>query len=264
MRTGYRVVLSVAVAVCTAVPAAAQPPPPEIISPRGVVEGTTHVFSWRARAGATWYHLWVADALSNPKVAEWYTAAQAGCPEDSGMCSVPLSIGFAAGQGYWWVRSYNAGGSGPWSPAIPLVVRHTAPTWDARIAGSTRFELVLGGQAALDRETGLVWERVPFASTMTWANARVFCYGRITGGRAGWRTPRVEELATLYDPATGLPSGHPFVVNLNPNTWSATPTVDPGFSYSLNFHGGLGVTVGNTSNGGYVWCVRGGEGRSTP
>jgi hypothetical protein len=204
--------------------------------------------------------LWVKDASSNPKFDEWFTAAQVDCSEGTGVCSAELSTGFAVGQGLWWVRAYNSGGSGPWSPAASFVVRQTAPPWDVKITGASRFQRVLGGDAVLDRETGLVWERAPANLTLNWLNAIQFCYGRTTAGRSGWRLPHVEELATLYDPSSGLPAGHPFVVSTIPNTWSATPTNTAGVAYSLNFHAGIGVTWGNTANAGYAWCVRAARG----
>jgi hypothetical protein len=248
----------------SAAPALAQPPAPVVIGPRGLVEGTTHVFSWRARSGATWYELWVADALTSPKVDEWFTAGQVDCPEGTGVCSARLSIGLAVGQATWWVRAYNSGGSGPWTAANPFVVRQAASSWDIKLASGSRFQLVHGNQAVLDRETGLVWERAPSTTTYNWQNGRTYCYSRLAAGRQGWRTPTVDELATLYDPSSGLPSGHPFVVSTDPNTWSATPTTTAGLAFSLNFHAGIGVVVGNTLNSGYVWCVRGNAGQTPP
>ena len=56
------------------------------------------------------------------------------------------------------------------------------------------------GAAVPDLETGLVWQRVPGATAVRWVNARRACYGANTGGRFGWRLPRVAELATLLTP----------------------------------------------------------------
>ena len=86
----------------------------------------------------------------------------------------------------------------------------------------------------LDKETQLVWERVPASSgsELVWSNALAFCAQRIVGDRMGWRLPTVDELTSLLDlsvplPGPVLPAGHPF----SPAQvfyWSAT--VDQGDS----------------------------------
>ena len=47
---------------------------------------------------------------------------------------------------------------------------HVIPTraqvrsWDQKITTASRFKIVLDGEAVLDKETGLVWERSPATS----------------------------------------------------------------------------------------------------
>ena len=108
---------------------------------------------------------------------------------------------------------------------------YATPSWDQKLQCDSlstcpRF-LVLANwnnEAVLDRETGLVWQRVPrtVAANMTYADAALACAGETTGGRRGWRMPTVEELSSLFDPGNPaspyLPFGHPF-------------TVPSGFSY---------------------------------
>src|SRR5689334_9150206 len=82
---------------------------------------------------------------------------------------------------------------------------YATPSWDQTFpcdtsANCPRF-IVLSNffeGAVLDRETGLVWQRVPSPITSDWAFAQVTC---ITGGfgfRNGWRLPSVAELRSLY------------------------------------------------------------------
>src|SRR5687768_1954846 len=93
-------------------------------------------------------------------------------------------------------------------------------TWNRRIDNVTRRFRVLNefnGEAILDRETGLVWERRPSAQTVAWPNARLLCAQKSVGGRGGWRLPAFNELASLIDPTVTnpalprLPTGHPFL-----------------------------------------------------
>jgi len=77
-------------------------------------------------------------------------------------------------------------------------------SWDKKIPGATRFQLVLDGAAVLDKETGLVWEKSPDTESLarkpwkstTETTADEYCYKREIAGRKGWRLPTVEELAS--------------------------------------------------------------------
>jgi len=79
---------------------------------------------------------------------------------------------------------------------------------------SSRFKCVMGGEAVLDLETGLVWERSPTTHRSSWAIANLACSGLVVGPRRGWRLPGIDKLQSLVDPAQtnpSLPPGHPFV-----------------------------------------------------
>ena len=133
---------------------------------------------------------------------------------------------------------------------------YATPSWDQKLQCDTqatcpRF-IVLSNwnnAAALDRETGLVWERSPLAPCVNrppficpapedgrrnWVQARARCIQQVTAGnRGGWRLPSVQELRSLidYDPSnTGsprLPPGHPFSGVQSDAYWSATNDQDP-------------------------------------
>jgi len=161
--------------------------------------------------------------------------------------------------------------------AIPADAQTTAsgpyyatPSWDQTLPASTRFIVLsnMNSEAVLDRETGLVWQRTPTASTALGdLGFAVFeCYVARTGGRAGWRLPTPEEFMSLVDfgqsnPA--LPQGHPFLQVSTASYWTAstvfpatstTPGLGVVFDVGL---GSVGSTATNTHRG--IWCVRGGS-----
>lgn len=142
------------------------------------------------------------------------------------------------------------------------------PAWSLKLPTSTRFMSVLGGEAILDWETGLVWEKSPDTSTRTWAGAISDAYTKEVGGRKGWRFPTVEELASLVDTSVSgspkLPSGYPFTNVQSGLYWSSTTVVgDTSVAWGVHFGTG-GVDNGVKSLYYYVWCVRGGHGHDAP
>ena len=73
-------------------------------------------YIWNAVPNSSWYYLWVNDSSGN-KIKKWYTAAQAGCPNGTGICSVIPSVSLANGSAVWWVRTWNDFGYGSWNGA---------------------------------------------------------------------------------------------------------------------------------------------------
>jgi hypothetical protein len=141
------------------------------------------------------------------------------------------------------------------------------PLWSQTLPASTRFELVLGGEGVLDKETGLVWEKSPSTNTFNWFDALSHCNALTVGNRMGWRLPTLQELASLVDPSVlgtspTLPAGHPFSSNVKPsNYWSAsTFAFTPILAWSVNFNAGLVDEVGKSNFLYFTWCVRGGQG----
>lgn len=160
------------------------------------------------------------------------------------------------------------------------------PAWSKILQCDTnacpRFELVMGGAAVLDHETGLVWEKSPDNRRRIWIVASQLCYQKELGGRKGWRLPTVEELSSLIDPAQidpALPPGHPFD--------NVQTRRDIFGSYELDYYWTTtteaGTQVGNIGNAWYVgfyngtvgsdiknyndrllWCVRSGRGYDGP
>jgi hypothetical protein len=140
------------------------------------------------------------------------------------------------------------------------------PTWDDQINNQTRFRVLneFNGEAVLDRETGLVWEKSPSTDAFDWSQTRFNCLTRNTGGRRGWRLPSIHELLSLVDPSAPLPGpmlppGHPFLnVQTAPGRyWSATTVADGAIAaWDMSFGGGVDSTLKAFNALG--WCVRGG------
>ena len=138
------------------------------------------------------------------------------------------------------------------------------PTWSQKLDASERFELVLGGEAVLDKETGLVWAKnANIDGTRTWLDAMYYCRRNLSiGDRKGWRLPTVEELASLVDTTQtdpALPSGHPFNnVQQSHGYWSSTTYGgDTHFAWHVYMHNG-GVHYHHKDGGNAcVWPVRG-------
>ena len=146
---------------------------------------------------------------------------------------------------------------------------YATPAWDQKLPSDTRFIVLTNwnSEAVLDRETGLVWEKVPTTSTSTWFDASAHCISLNLGGRKGWRLPVIQDLASLMDPNQSdpaLPSGHPFTLSgaFPIAYWSATTNAgDVTVARIVSFGTG---SIGSASKAGsfrtLAWCVRGGQG----
>ncbi len=166
-----------------------------------------------------------------------------------------------------FIGAGNMEPSGPPAPTMKTLDQ-ISPTWSQKLpcdgTACPRFELVMGGWAVLDKETGLVWAKnASLSGTRDWLSAQSYCFDIGIGGRKGWRLPTVEELASLLDPqqpdAPYLPSGHPFDDVQNGYYWSgATTTNNPDYAWLVYM--GLGSVYSNDkSNHFYVWPVRAGQ-----
>ena len=147
---------------------------------------------------------------------------------------------------------------------------------------SSRFRCVMPtaanptGEAVLDNETGLVWERTPSTLEARWALIPGFCLISRDGGRFGWRAPKAEELFSLGNLSPGLPIGHPFIgVGVDSSgqfaggfadfwtiTTSSLSDTQARFWTIFDTAGGPEGSPGRAgkSTEKRGWCVRGGQG----
>ncbi len=137
---------------------------------------------------------------------------------------------------------------------------------DSDGCNSSRFECVMGGEAVLDKKTGLTWAKNAniAAGAKTWLEAVRFCQNLMIGHRKGWRLPTIKELSSLLDPHKAypfLPEGHPFENVCYAwgiqHYWSSTTYEgDSSRAWVVTMHYGK-VTYGLKVFDSYVWPVRG-------
>ena len=160
----------------------------------------------------------------------------------------------------------TAGQLQPTAPPEPTMktLDEIPPTWSQKLPAAQRFVIVLDGAAVLDKETGLVWEKIPDTTLRSWADAVIYCYNKNVGGRKGWRMPTITELASLVDTTQynpTLPSGHPFQIQPGAGFyWSSTEYAGPyDFAWLVDMGDGSVFTNVYKSSLLPVWAVRGGQ-----
>lgn len=127
-----------------------------------------------------------------------------------------------------------------------------------------RFEI--RGDVALDRATGLAWQREDDGVLRDWQDAAVYCADLEMGGYADWRLPSLDELTSIVDrnnkqqPGlnTAAIDGAVFPNTRSTFYWTATAAPgDPAFVRSVYFYDGW---VDNYAKFdiAYVRCVRSG------
>lgn len=145
------------------------------------------------------------------------------------------------------------------------------PLWDKVIPGKGRFKVLkaFGDEAALDKETGLVWQRSPALNAGTWYLNADGCVVTDVAGRFGFRLPRVEELLSLVEGSgtvgsLKLPDGHPFLGAEGGVFWSSSMSsisTAAGLDQLLVLDLDVRTIAALPRNGSArAWCVRGGAG----
>lgn len=149
------------------------------------------------------------------------------------------------------------------------IVGGTAPSALRSAEGPVNRFLVLResqGEAVLDHDTQLIWERTPSPGETRWGNAELLCAMKSVGGQRGWRLPTFFELMTLVDPAGHggvhgplLPVGNPFTGIGEQAYWSSnTQTTEPTKAYVIDFIVG-DIAAAHKHSAHRIWCVRGGS-----
>ena len=134
------------------------------------------------------------------------------------------------------------------------------PGWAHAEESSSRFVLVLDGEAVKDAVSGLVWEREPDYLFDVWDRSVARCATKTVGGKQGWRAPSIDEIKTLVDldqQDPSLPAGHPFRNIKAGIYWTATPhPKDDIVAWQQSFFSGQAVTD-QKSGTRRLWCVLG-------
>ncbi|HIJ89167.1 MAG TPA: hypothetical protein HPP97_16040 [Desulfuromonadales bacterium] len=110
------------------------PVAPTLISPSGTTLSLTPAYTFTAVSGASGYSVYLWDATAGTgSITAAITPAAAGCPGNTGTCSIPQATPLVAGRNYaFYVRGENSAGVGPWSTfnifTPNLLVIPAAPT----------------------------------------------------------------------------------------------------------------------------------------
>lgn len=153
--------------------------------------------------------------------------------------------------------------TGPTSQKDALIA-DIIKNWQEAHPSAERF-LILSefrDEAVLDKDTSLIWEIAPQATSVTWNEARLTCAKRVTGGQRGWRLPAPAEMRSLVGPAVdspipNIPPGHPFL-NIQPTSYWTVVSEANQPSYAKYVDAFLGNVLSFLQIYTYpVWCVRG-------
>ncbi|MDR4469240.1 MAG: DUF1566 domain-containing protein [Nitrospira sp.] len=101
------------------------------------------------------------------------------------------------------VLGYMARGSSDTTPTTTdELLAEVIQDWHNTYPSSQRFKILAAFNygAVLDKTTGLVWEKVPQAETMTYNEARHTCARRVAGEQKGWRLPHPSSYAVWWAP----------------------------------------------------------------
>lgn len=202
-----------------------------------------------------------------PTISELLTIASYGkstpACESILLCPTDINLRY-----FWTITSYNDSGLSS-AEAVNFDSGHegtVAKTSSASVrcvrggpspAGSFTDN---GDGTITESTTGLIWEKVPGASTYTWINALAHCEGLSLAGRTDWRLPDRQELKSLVDPSRSNPSIDPaFNGNCQPYAhWTSTSYYNvPNSAWVVGFGSGNALTHG-AGNSNYARCVRGG------
>lgn len=162
--------------------------------------------------------------------------------------------------------------AGPLEPSAPpgptmKTLDEIPPTWSLILPPEQRYVVVMNGEAVLDKETGLVWERAPFQSHQLWERAFSHCLSRRTGDRSGWRLASIAEMLSVLAELNKLPTSSPFdfdcsddrCINLDEFYWSSTTLAhQPDWAHFWGPKQGGGTSSKTAAR--LTLCVRGGFG----
>ncbi|WP_437291719.1 DUF1566 domain-containing protein [Sorangium sp. So ce406] len=84
-----------------------------------------------------------------------------------------------------------------------------------------------GEEWALDRSTGLVWQRQHATGTFDWSDALAHCEDLTLAGKSDWRLPSAKELLSIVDDQLTGPAIDPEIFPGAPSSifWSSTPAL---------------------------------------
>jgi len=236
------------------------------VAPWAIIETSTPTYEWTPVQLATRYRLLVQEAIEDSTtqdttetyvIDEWYTAEEAGCNSEESLCIVAPDID-VDGAYIWKVMACDGDDCGLWSDDLQFSY---PPPATPRFTDN-------GDGTVTDHNTELMWTKdADLCGTKNWWDATSYCWDLTLADHSDWSLSYISELNSLIDrnqldPA--LPPDNPFTNLKSGYYWSSTTDVDDTNSaWDAVFGDGV-ASLGDKGGGGYVWCVRGGDGRAVP
>jgi|GEM_PF-1567227 len=185
------------------------------VTPFGLIETHNPTYEWTPVPGATRYQLLVEDVSGTVIIEDWYTAEEADCESEDGLCKVTPDIEVFE-ENEFRVQTCANDECGLWSGTL---------NFNSTTMNAPRFT-DNGDDTVTDNNTGLTWSKnANLHEWRTWQESKDFCSDLTLGGHSDWRLPALHELYSLIDLTTtnpALPLGHPFT-NVQPYWyWSST------------------------------------------
>ena len=231
------------------------------VAPFGNTDSITPTYEWTPVQYATRYRLLVQDAIQDSStqdsaetylIDEWYTAGEAGCDSEDGLCMVTPDTE-VRGKYNWMVIACVGDNCGISSDALPFS------------AGKTMVPVVLarfsdfGDGTVLDNNTKLMWTK-DASPVLRYAWGYHYCKDLIYAGYDDWHLPSLAELNSLIDRsqlAPALPPDHPFINVQLDYYWSSTYyDPNPNKIWSVSMVNGLMIYTYDDGVVYGVWPVR--------
>ncbi len=186
------------------------------VAPFGIIETPTPAYEWTPVSGVTKYRLMVhdtnqasttQDTSETAIIDEWYTAEEAGCATEEGLCMVTPTAE-VIGKNEFKVQACANTNCGQWSESLDF---------DFTALNEPRFTDNDDGTVT-DSKTNLMWSKdANLLGGSMYMDAVQKCteypvYG--LGGYHDWRLPSMPELKSLIDTSQSdpaLPPGNPFI-----------------------------------------------------
>jgi len=228
------------------------------VAPFGIVETPTPTFEWTPVRWATKYRLVVQETSQESTIQdtsetyvidEWYTAEEAGCASEDGLCEV-MPDAEVIGKNEFKILACANEECGSWS--APMNFDFTAMSL-ARFTDN-------GDGTVTDNHTNLMWSKNAklYIEFQNWHDAIISCEKLTLAGHTDWRLPFVYELSSLIDKKQkypALPPGNPFLNNEQVCWTSSTYAFDHTKAWVVTTIDGI-VVLGIKAYACNVWPVR--------
>ena len=233
------------------------------VAPFGIEDTMTPTYEWTPVQYATRYRLMVEEAVEDSTtqdttetyvIDEWYTAEEADCDSDEGLCMVTPEVKLL-GNFTWKVLACAGEECGLWSDELQF---------SYTVQGSTPQRFTDNGDDTVtDNNTKLIWSKnANLCGKKKWQDAMDYCSGLTIAGKSDWRLPSLSELKSIVDGSQTNPPltlGHPFMNVQSMFYWTSTPrAIYTAYKYIVT------MSVGSTGFAPrdleyYVWPVRSGN-----